>query len=437
MAGEQILGPEARSKVPTKFQTQYPHYANPLSLFLVVENVLSKVTKRSPYRGYPSKYINSSQEAQSVLKELFPLLDRHYNWFRRTQAGNLTGYARPAGASPEVYRWRGRTPGHTLTSGLDDYPRSEPPHPGELHVDALSWVGVAARALQQTAEYLGEDSTVYKDQLDGVLNNLDVLHWSNDQSAYCDSTIRGKGRHQHICHLGYLSLMPLLLGHMDEYHPYLPAVLDLLHDPEKLWSHHGLRSLSAADLAYGTDEDYWRGAVWMHLNVLAVQRLHALSDATPAGVRAQTLAGSLRRRVLDTVYSSWKDTGFVWEQYNDATGAGQHSRAFTGWTSSVILLLGLEDVVPPLDMDVEPGEPFDPDAGAVAPSGNWGLWAAVFFLMAAALVAFRRKGSSTFRGVVARCRAWLGGYRHVGQEIEGERLVVDLDDLHEADDPIR
>lgn len=417
-AGEQILGPEARSKVPTEFQTQYPHYANPPTLSLLLTNIISKVTKKTPYNGHSSKYTTSSQDAQSLVKELLPLFDRHYNWFRRTQAGNLTAYSRPGGVNSEAYRWKGRYPGHTLTSGLDDYPRAEPPHPGELHVDALAWVGASARALQQAAEFLGEDSSVYEGQLDAVLQNLDVIHWNTEQSAYCDSTIGGDGQFQHVCHLGYMSLMPLLLGHMNETHPRLPAVLDLISDSQKVLSPFGLRSLSAADENYGTEEDYWRGAVWMPLNVLAVLRLHGMGSTTSEGKRANALAAKLRKRLVNTVYDSWKSTGFVWEQYNDKTGAGQRSRAFTGWTACVILLMGLEDAAPSMA---------DSDAPGVF--SNWSIPTLSIFVLIVGLVLFRRRVTEACRRFGGRCRSW---YLERTRQVEGYE-VIDLDDLHESD----
>ena len=42
------------------------------------------------------------------------------------------------------------------------------------------------------------------------------------------------------------------------------------------------------------------------------------------------------------MYHNWERTGFVWEQYADKTGEGRRSRAFTGWSACVILLMGLE-----------------------------------------------------------------------------------------------
>ena len=43
IAREQILGDEARSKVPAEFQIQYPHYANPPTLFIVLNDYLTKL----------------------------------------------------------------------------------------------------------------------------------------------------------------------------------------------------------------------------------------------------------------------------------------------------------------------------------------------------------------------------------------------------------
>ncbi|KAH8896041.1 glycoside hydrolase [Thozetella sp. PMI_491] len=358
IAREQILGPEARNKVPGQFQVQYPHYANPPTLSLLFPILIGKLSKAASYAGHPSQYHSSQNDANTMLKELYPLLARHYRWFRRTQAGDFEQYMRPkAAVKGEGYRWRGRTPMHTLTSGLDDYPRANPPHSAELHVDALSWVGASAHALQQVAEYLGEhtDAAMYGAHLAAVKKNIDLLHWDPDEQAYCDSTVESATdnaipAYKWICHQGYMSLFPLLLGLMDAKHAHLPAVLDLLSDPTKLWSPHGLRSLSALDENYGKDENYWRGAVWVNLNVLAVLRLRDIglegrdrgAKATSTQTRALMLAAQLRERLLNTVYDSWEKTGFVWEQYSDKTGEGSHSRAFTGWTACVILLLGLD-----------------------------------------------------------------------------------------------
>lgn len=417
IAREQILGPEARDKVPPQFQTQYPHHANPPTMLaLVLPALLKKVTRPSSYFGHPSKYLANEEAGKALLKELYPLFDRHFSWFRRTQAGDLNAWPRPDNhALVESYRWRGRTPKHTLTSGLDDYPRANPPHPGELHVDALAWVGASSRALMQAAQVLGDKNAadVHREQMEAVQHNMDVLHWNENENAYCDATIVGhdeSAQFQHVCHQGYVSIFPLLMGLMKADHPHLPAVLDLLSDPHKLYSRQGLRSLSSEDHGYRKDEDYWRGAVWMNINVLAVQRLRAVGleghQRPPTAVqeKALTIAAELRDRVVKTVHRNYQQTGFAWEQYDDKSGRGRHSRAFTGWTACVIMLMGLEFTRGQAMEDIieQAFEEFSRDMG-VSTSTPFFLLAAVLFL-----VLFRRKVMGVIASVVEYWQARTG-----------------------------
>lgn len=60
--------------------------------------------------------------------------------------------------------------------------------------------------------------------------------------------------------------------------PQLGRQLGALKDPQGLWSPAGLRSLSASSTLYqarNTEHDppYWRGAVWMNVNFLALATL--------------------------------------------------------------------------------------------------------------------------------------------------------------------
>lgn len=387
IAREQILGPEARSKVPQEFQVQYPHFANPPTFAaLVLPMILDKVENQTTYLGRESQHLASPEASKKLLRELYPLLVRQYEWFRRTQAGDFSdSYTRPNETIPnEGYRWRGRTPELTLTSGLDDYPRPDVPHPAELHVDALSWVGASARTLTRMAKYLGEDgdAKMYGKQLKNIEHNLDELHYDPVGRVYCDSTVLFKsasksdskrdtkdeskeeeeidprGEYKQVCHIGYLSLMPFLTGHIGADHPNLNAVMGLLNDPNKIWSPYGIRSLSIKEDKYGKGDNYWRGAVWMNLNVLAVLRLNEIGR-WPGKEQgwAQKLAQQLRRRLLAKAFDSWYDTGFVWEQYSDVSGHGQRGKGFTGWTASLLLLMRMDDTPYPV---VEPPKTWTP-----------------------------------------------------------------------------
>lgn len=275
IAREQILGPEARSKVPSEFQIQYPHYANPPTLFWVVQAFVAKLSGGLQFSGAPSRYLSDPEAGNAFLKVLYPKMNKHYEWFCQTQSGNLKNYQHSGSDFNQGYRWRGRTPQHILTSGLDDYPRAQPPHPEELHVDALCWVGLMAVALGKISAFLGEKEAqkMFSKHETDVVRSMDGIHWSEPDQAYCDATVVDGNRVEKICHKGYISLFPFLVGLMGSDHFHLGAVLDLIRNPEELWSPYGLRSLSLKDKYYGTDENYWRSPVWININFMVMQRL--------------------------------------------------------------------------------------------------------------------------------------------------------------------
>jgi mannosyl-oligosaccharide glucosidase len=274
IAREQILGSELRSEVPPKFRVQYPQHANPPTLVLFVSALVDILAGNKTYTGHFSKYLDKPQLANDLLWSIYPLLNRHYQWFRSTQAGDLQSYARPDYSANEAYRWRGRTPDHTLASGLDDYPRAQQPHPGELHLDALSWVGSMAKALNHIAEYLGQsqDQGLFSRHLEAIKHNIEALHWSEDNQAYCDSTI-DNSTHALVCHNGYVSLFPFLVGLMEPTNAHLKAVLGLIKNETELWSPFGVRSLSRQDEYYRTGDDYWRSPIWVNINFMILEQL--------------------------------------------------------------------------------------------------------------------------------------------------------------------
>mgnify|MGYP001762027069 FL=1 len=124
----------------------------------------------------------------------------------------------------------------------------------------------------------------------------------------------------------------------------LGAVLHLLRDRAHLWSEHGLRSLSKSSKFYGTDENYWRGAIWIPINYLALRALHNTYMRTPGP--HQTLAAEtykeLRTNVINTVLNAYEETGYSWEQYDPEDGHGRRGHPFTGWTSTVVLMMAEE-----------------------------------------------------------------------------------------------
>jgi mannosyl-oligosaccharide glucosidase len=113
--------------------------------------------------------------ARDYLRSIYPAIRRHYEWFRRTQRGQIKQWGRKASSRTEGYRWRGRTEDHVLTSGLDDYPRARPPHVGELHLDLISWMAFFTRTMRGIAEFAGEteDEAKFKEIELAMLQNIE------------------------------------------------------------------------------------------------------------------------------------------------------------------------------------------------------------------------------------------------------------------------
>ncbi|KAI0319816.1 glycoside hydrolase [Amylostereum chailletii] len=363
VAREQILGEEARSKVPPEFQTQVPNYANPPTLTMAVTAFIGRLKAASgPSAGELGmdfgvgdsqvplsaastpgrRYLDDRELGISYLQSIYKPLKRHYDWFRRTQRGLLKQYSRKPRSRTEAYRWRGRSAEHVLTSGMDDYPRG-PPHAGELHLDLLSWMGFFSRTMREIAEFVGEeDDRAYFAEVErGVIDNLDDLHWNEEEQMYCDLGVNDEDESYHVCHRGYLSLFPLMLELLPADSPRLGAILDLLSDPEHLWSPYGIRSLSKSHVEFGQGENYWKGPIWVQMNYLVLRALYRTYSVQegPLQAKARQIYTDLRENLVGNIHKEYERTGYVWEQYDATTGEGRRSHPFTGWTSMVTLIL--------------------------------------------------------------------------------------------------
>lgn len=355
---EQILGDEARTKVPSDFVVQHNENANPPTLILPIKSMVDKGVLDERY-----------------LRKIFPRLKAWFNWFNTTQLGKL----------PSTYRWHGRDAKtdkelnpKTLTSGLDDYPRASHPSDDERHVDLRCWMSFAAGLMADIAEAVSEksDAVLYRSTSDYLSDNklLDKYHWSSKAESYSDygnhtkfvklvqraiqpsqpgspkKTVRIVTSKQgpslkFVNALGYVSLFPFLLQILDPASPKLEKVLKDLRDPERLWSEYGLRSLSQSNSIYKTyntehDAPYWRGAIWININYLAVRALnYYASIAGPYQSMAKEIYTDLRLNLIRNMLREYQRTGFIWEQYDDVTGHGKGSHPFTGWSSLVVLMM--------------------------------------------------------------------------------------------------
>lgn len=350
---EQILGDEARTKVPDEFVTQHNENANPPTLILPIKSMIDKGVLDKKY-----------------LVKIFPRLKAWFRWFNTTQLGRL----------PSTYRWHGRdgktdrelNP-KTLTSGLDDYPRASHPTDDERHVDLRCWISFAAGLMADIAKAVGKDPRPYH-STNAYLSDatlLDHYHWSPKAQMYSDFgnhtklvklahrssqpggptrlvrvvTSRAGPVQRFVNCFGYVSLFPFLLQILQPDSPKLDQILTDLRNPDLLWTDYGLRSLSKSDpfyKKYNTEHDgpYWRGSIWININYLSVRALNHYSHTEgPFQDKARSLYSELRHNLISNIFTQYQTSGFIWEQYDDETGHGKGSHPFTGWSSLVVLMM--------------------------------------------------------------------------------------------------
>ena len=367
---EQILGPEARAKVPAEFVVQNNKNANPPTLLLTLHSMLKDMSLRE--NGQVPDWF------KSYLYRFWPRLVTWYNWFDSSQGGEVPG----------TFRWRGRNPNainelnpKTLTSGLDDFPRASHPTMDERHVDLRCWMALASSLMSDIGNIIGKEKEALKyAEISTFLRDsylLDSMHWSQEHNAYLDYGLHTEGvrlqrppppkgqpmqhnqdkirvvtiepKLQYVNQLGYISLFPFILGVLDPKSAKIPKILDSIEDPNKLFTPFGLRSLSKDASLYNKkntehDAPYWRGPIWININFLVVRALYNLKEdiGVDKSVRtqAQRIYTKLRNGIIDNVIKEYYRTGYVWEQYDDKTGQGKGCKPFTGWSALVVLMMG-------------------------------------------------------------------------------------------------
>ncbi|XP_020592219.1 mannosyl-oligosaccharide glucosidase GCS1 [Phalaenopsis equestris] len=364
---EQILGAEALSKVPHEFVPQHPSNGNPPTLFLVLHDLLSN-SKSSKFSDEDMDRISS------FFGRAYIRLAAWFQWFNNTQsAKNAT-----------AFYWHGRDNAttmelnpKTLSSGLDDYPRASHPSEDERHLDLWCWMHLASDCLHSIAEIIGMQNSSAKDyNLTAKklvkFEVLNQLHLDEASGAYFDygnhtekvrlrwhevnvgnsakrelfrETLE-KSYLQLVPHIGYISLFPFIMNIIPPESWILGRQLDLISNRSILWTDYGIRSLSKTSSLYmkrNTEHDppYWRGPIWINLNYMILAALNHYSKVDgPYRSRAHELYKDLRSNLIRNIVKNYYETGYLWEQYDQAgKGKGRGTRPFTGWTSLVVLAM--------------------------------------------------------------------------------------------------
>lgn len=398
---EQILGAEARSRVPDEFVIQRTTNANPPALFLPLQKMAEEIAGLSEEQ-------RRADPTAHFLEAAFPRLELWLDWYLESQRGPVPG----------SFRWRGRDPNanelnpKTLTSGLDDYPRASHPTEDERHVDLLCWMVLGAQTLEtiSTALHLktGPKYSRLAAEL-GSFERLNALHLEKSTGRYLDWGLHtekvvlgravdknGEGVIQRVVlaepelqlvpHFGYVSVFPFAMGLIDRdsnlLHRNMARILD------ELACGKGLRSLSQKSSLYDKDNTpmdrpYWRYPVWININYLVLAAAkkylatgpwpdvptweelqsmgHGMADIDEGGyypdewssaaagigslstekqnrVLLETLWSQLRYEVLFNMQHQFHEFGSIWEQYTDGKGTGRGTRPFAGWSALSILI---------------------------------------------------------------------------------------------------
>ena len=318
VAREQILGLEAIDRVPPEFLVQNRLYANPPALLLGLD-----------------RFLNEEKPDLVFLRKVFQKFSKHRDWLIKTQKSKVaTG----------LMAWKGRSSDgkHTLTSGLDDYPRGTPKDlDQEAHVDLLAWAAWEDLILAEIAKKLDlkkETEDLLK-SYDGRVELLLKKHWNPKLKFFNDIGYEGNF-HGFISKVGYVGLIPFALKLIPiQEEVKIRSIVSHLQNTDTLRAPKvGIRSLSLSDPLFGEGENYWRGAVWININYLCIQALKYYSLKLNE-LSYLELARELSRDLVENVNHRFHKDGYLFESYDSITGKGRGTKPFTGWTALVILLM--------------------------------------------------------------------------------------------------
>ncbi|GAB9472186.1 Mannosyl-oligosaccharide glucosidase [Globisporangium polare] len=413
IAREQILGQSARRRVPTEFLVQHVEHANPPSLLLCIEKMLLQARLKSPKEQQELKTF--VELIFPFLERWYEWLVRTqrgpvtqepdaatFRWRgRKPNDGKLISNTLSSGL--DDYPRASSPSENEMHVDLVTWMVKASDIMGRLS----SFIGLEATKTQafgqDKARFLkGLDLFHWNDELqsffdvgdhseDGRIEHHVVIRCRNNENGQIvDATaspdelrsqrpgcpashshylfplgdgkgglkmqpifIPGTTKLQHVKHIGYVSIFPLLLKVLPPDSPKLRALLGQIADPQHLWSPFGLRSMSTRDPFYERenapgDNPYWRGSIWINANYLALDALHHYaqpSTGSPFQKEFQIVYDQLRANVVQTIWREYERTGYLWEQYSGDVhaeqqyGKGQRCHPFSGWTALVVNIM--------------------------------------------------------------------------------------------------
>ncbi|MED6180460.1 hypothetical protein PIB30_010676 [Stylosanthes scabra] len=314
---EQILGAEARSRVPEEFVPQHPTNGNPPTLFLVLSDIVNGLkTNKFSAKDRSDIYL--------FLERAFVRLEAWFRWFNTTQSGNQMG----------SYYWHGRDNKTIRELNPQNYGStakllSDLELMNQMHFDA------AYGAYFDFGNHTEKAKLKWKE----------VVVGHNQAARELVREVLERPKLRFVPHIGYVSLFPFMTRIIPSGSWILEKQLELISNRSLLWTDYGLRSLaktSSMYMKYNTEHDapYWRGTIWINMNYRILSALHYYSKENgPYQNRAKAIYEELRGNLIRNIVRNYQQSGYLWEQYDQVKGKGKGVHPFTGWTSLVTLIM--------------------------------------------------------------------------------------------------
>jgi hypothetical protein len=234
------------------------------------------------------------------------------------------------------------TYGGALESGLDNSPMYDNVSFDTLaHQQKLNDVGLNSlyimdcRLLAEIAGELGQSHDVreLKKRAKKYAANLQTL-WDEESSFYYNKRTDTKEFDRRTSPTNFYPL----LAKVPTIEQAEAILKKHLLNPQEFWGKWVIPATPRNDSAFA-DNTYWRGRIWAPLNFLVYLGLRNYDTPKINNVRKQ-LAEKSRNLLLQ----SWNEYGYVFENYNTSTGAGddkENSDKFYHWGA----LLGFIDLM--------------------------------------------------------------------------------------------
>ncbi|MEG1615770.1 MAG: trehalase family glycosidase [Bacteroidales bacterium] len=282
-------------------------------------------------------------------------LQKHYYWFDTIQPRSVICSSAPTCLKKveKGYLWEGGR------SGMDNTPRGRtyapvkeerPNNPNMLWVDAIAQQALSADCIAQLLQESGkkEEAKFWQHKRDSIGKLINQYYWDAEDGFYYDIDRRDN---KFLKVATPASYWVMLAGVAPKKNGERMA--EKAESKEWFGADAPFTTLIESDPNFGTDGNYWRGAMWLptsYMSIKALERYGYLRLAHEAAIR-----------VIDRQYHTYKDysPNTIWECYSPSEYKPSYRHDykeyvrpdFCGWSALGPISLFIENVLGFYDID--------------------------------------------------------------------------------------